>query len=57
MNAQERITTHPAQATLRAYLAHRHHDSAPPPKPEDIRRELGWQLLPNNERSVARGDK
>lgn len=45
-------TTHPTKAQLQGYLAQRHsqrHKSKqPPPTPEQIKRELGWHMLPNN---------
>lgn len=47
--AQHR-TTHPAQPVLASYLAERHKSKQPPPTPEEVRRQLGWNLLPNNRR-------
>ena len=38
-------TTHPSKQQVRAYLQRRSHDSKPPPSPDEIRRELGWQLV------------
>ena len=38
-------TTHPSKQQVRAYLQRRSHDSKPPPSPEAIRRELGWELV------------
>jgi hypothetical protein len=38
-------TTHPTKQDVRAYLQRRTHDSKPPPSPEAIRRELGWELV------------
>ncbi|RFP13877.1 hypothetical protein D0T23_15920 [Duganella sp. BJB475] len=40
-------TTHPSKETVRAYLAHRAQATPePPPPPEEIRRQLGWYLVP-----------
>lgn len=41
-------TTKPPKVRVREYLDRRTHEESPPPTPEDIRRELGWNLLPNN---------
>lgn len=38
-------TTHPSKHEVRAYLQRRSHDAKPPPAPEAIRRELGWELV------------
>lgn len=40
--------TKPAQPVLQGYLIERHQSKAPPPKPEEIRRKLGWALNPSN---------
>ncbi len=37
--------THPTKQQVRAYLQRRAHDAKPPPSPEAIRRELGWELV------------
>ncbi|GJJ03362.1 hypothetical protein RugamoR64_39000 [Duganella rhizosphaerae] len=40
-------TTHPSKETVRAYLARRAQATPePPPSPEEIRRQLGWYLIP-----------
>lgn len=40
-------TTHPPKHLVREYLERRTHQQVePPPSPEEIRRELGWHLLP-----------
>jgi len=39
------ITTHPSKQQVRAYLQRRSHEAKPPPAPDAIRRELGWELL------------
>ena len=41
-------TTKPTKVSVREYMDRRTHEHDPPPKPEEIRRELGWHLLPNN---------
>jgi hypothetical protein len=38
-------TTHPSKHLVRAYLERRTRDVKPPPKPEEIRRQLGWGML------------
>ena len=41
--------TKPPKALVREWMERRtHQNESPPPTPEDIRRELGWNLLPNN---------
>ncbi|MGZ8288821.1 MAG: hypothetical protein ACXW2U_04240 [Telluria sp.] len=37
--------THPPKHLVREYLQRRKRESAPPPTPEEIRRQLGWELL------------
>ncbi len=39
------ITTHPSKQQVRDYLQRRSHEAKPPPSPDEIRRELGWQLI------------
>lgn len=39
-------TTKPDKRKVREYLDRRHHDPEPPPTMEEIRRELGWHLIP-----------
>jgi hypothetical protein len=36
---------HPSKQLVRAYLARRSRDPAPPPAPAEIRRQLGWGIL------------
>jgi hypothetical protein len=36
---------HPSKQQVRAYLARRSRDPAPPPALEEIRRQLGWGIL------------
>lgn len=35
---------HPTKEQVRAWMRQRQVEHAPPPTPQDIRRELGWQL-------------
>jgi hypothetical protein len=41
-------TTHPSKQLVRDYMDSRTRDESPPPTPEEIRRELGWYLIPSN---------
>ncbi|MQA39020.1 hypothetical protein GEV02_12720 [Rugamonas sp. FT29W] len=44
-------TTHPSKEMVRSYLDHRMHQRVePPPAMEEIRRQLGWHLLPEPKR-------
>ena len=36
---------HPPKHVVREYLERRARDPAPPPTPEEIRRQLGWGML------------
>lgn len=36
--------THPTKEQVRAYMVAREHAHRPPPPPEEIRRQLGWQM-------------
>ena len=36
---------YPPKHLVREYLERRSRDSAPPPTPEEIRRQLGWGML------------
>jgi hypothetical protein len=47
-------TTHPTKEQVRAYMAAREAARRPPPPPEEIRRQLGWRLVPEDEQSLAR---
>jgi hypothetical protein len=38
-------TSHPPKHLVREYLERRSKESAPPPTPEEIRRQLGWGML------------
>jgi len=39
------VSTHPSKYQVRAYMQQRRQEKAPPPKPEEIRRNLGWGLV------------
>lgn len=39
---------HPPKQLVREYLERRTHDEEPPPSPEEVRRQLGWGLVPEN---------
>lgn len=41
-------TTHPSKQSVRDYFERRTHSEDLPPTPEEIRRQLGWDLIPNN---------
>lgn len=47
-------TTHPTKEQVRAYMAAREAARRPPPSPEEIRRQLGWRLVPEDEQSLVR---
>ncbi|CAN7513336.1 hypothetical protein LJR289_003521 [Pseudoduganella sp. LjRoot289] len=34
--------SHPSKEQVRAYMMQRHHARLPPPSPDEIRRQLGW---------------
>ncbi|UTY60163.1 hypothetical protein [Massilia sp. erpn] len=36
---------HPSKEMVREYLERRSQEAAPPPSPEEIRRQLGWGLM------------
>jgi hypothetical protein len=38
-------TSHPPKHLVREYLERRTKESAPPPTPEEVRRQLGWGML------------
>jgi len=39
------MTTNPPKHVVREYLKRRSRDPKPPPAPEEIRRQLGWEML------------
>jgi hypothetical protein len=40
--------THPSPQQVREWMKQRQAENTPPPTPEVIRRELGWQLVRDN---------
>ena len=38
----------PSKEAVRSYTQQRTREKSPPPTPERIRQELGWQLVPSN---------
>lgn len=49
----ERAITHPTKEQVRAYMAEREAARRPPPAPDEIRRQLGWQLCPSESSSPS----
>lgn len=43
-------TTAPSKEAVRLWFTQRQAVRTPPPTPEQIRRELGWEMLANNRR-------
>ncbi len=43
----DRQITHPTKEQVRAYMLRREADRRPPPPPAEIRRQLGWSLVPD----------
>ena len=41
--------SHPSKEQVRAYMAARESARRPPPPPEEIRRQLGWRMLHDDE--------
>jgi hypothetical protein len=41
-------TTHPTKEQVREYMAAPARKESPPPANEEIRRQLGWRLVPSN---------
>jgi hypothetical protein len=39
----------PSKFVIRAYLTQRQKEHSPPPSIEEIRRQLGWNLAPQNQ--------
>lgn len=46
-------TTHPSKEQVRLHMQQRTLSRLPPPSPDEIRRRLGWFLLPNNRERAA----
>ena len=45
------LTTRPAKELVRAYMSAPARKESPPPSPDQIKRELGWGLIPENGRA------
>lgn len=43
-------TTKPSKESVREYMERRTHSVEPPPSKEEIRRQIGWDLIPENRR-------
>lgn len=43
-------TTHPPKEQVRAWSVRRRTERTPPPSPDQIRRELGWDLVRQEKR-------
>lgn len=41
--------THPSPQQVRDWMKQRQAEQKPPPTPEEIRRELGWELVRDNQ--------
>ena len=39
------VINHPPKHLVREYLERRAREQKPPPSPEEIRRQLGWEML------------
>jgi phosphoribosylaminoimidazole-succinocarboxamide synthase len=37
--------THPDKEAVRRYMQQRREEQSPPPSPEEVRRQLGWELV------------
>ena len=46
-------TTQPSKQLVRDYLDARTRSTEPPPTPAEVRRQLGWDLLPHNRQPDA----
>lgn len=44
--------THPSKEQVRAYMNAREANHRPPPAPDEIRRQLGWQMHPGDDDRV-----
>lgn len=49
-------TTRPSHQAVRSWMQQRQVDRTPPPAPEQIRRELGWQMVEAG-RDTTRGKR
>jgi hypothetical protein len=42
------FVSNPPKEKIREWMDRRTHEESPPPTPDEIRRELGWHLIPSN---------
>ena len=49
-------TTHPTKESVRAFMEQHILSPNPPPTPEEIRRALGWDLIPEARRPDRPGN-
>jgi hypothetical protein len=45
--AEAVVVTYPTKQQVQHYLQQRRESKAPPPSPEEIRRQLGWGMVPS----------
>ena len=45
-------TTKPSKESVRDWMQRRYEEEDAPPSIEDIKRELGWALIPENESDI-----
>ena len=50
----DRQIKHPTKEQVRAYMARRESAHRPPPAPAEIRRQLGWRLVPDDEHVIVK---
>ena len=50
----DRQIKHPTKEQVRAYMARRESAHRPPPAPAEIRRQLGWRLVPDDEPVIVK---
>ncbi|QNA88747.1 hypothetical protein G4G28_09990 [Massilia sp. Dwa41.01b] len=48
-------TKNPPKHLVREYLERRSRDPKPPPTPEEIRRQLGWEMVSPSQMKLASG--
>lgn len=48
------VVTHPSKEQVRQWMGQRQERREPPPKPDDIRRELGWRMIEAERKQVVR---
>lgn len=50
-------TTHPSKQIVRDYMDKRTLADDPPPTPDEVRRQLGWDLIPANHVAPSADDE